>query len=41
MKDIRRDKMLKPYKELVKIDVLPFCEERESKDDNGKKIKVP
>ena len=33
--------MLKPYSELVKIDVLPFCEERETKDDNGKKIKVP
>lgn len=33
--------MLKPYNELVKIDVLPFCEEREIKDDNGRKILVP
>lgn len=33
--------MLKPYKELVKIDVLPFCSYREAKDDSGKKIKVP
>jgi hypothetical protein len=33
--------MLKPYSELVKIDVLPFCEVRETKDENGKKIKVP
>ena len=33
--------MLKSYKELRKIDVLPFCEMREAKDDNGKKIQVP
>ena len=32
---------LKPYSELRKIDVLPYCEQRETKDDNGKKIKVP
>ena len=33
--------MLKPYSELVKIDVLPFCDMREAKDDSGKKIQVP
>lgn len=33
--------MLKPYSELRRIDVLPFCEERETKDDKGKSIKVP
>ncbi len=33
--------MLKTYNELRKIDVLPFCEEREAKDDRGKSIKVP
>lgn len=33
--------MLKTYDELVKIDVLPFCDKREAKDDNGKKIQVP
>ena len=33
--------MLKPYSELVKIDVLPFCDMREAKDDKGKSIKVP
>ena len=32
--------MLKPYKELVAIDVTPFCDKREAKDDNGKKIEV-
>lgn len=32
---------LKPYNELVKVDVLPFCEYRDAKDDNGKKIQVP
>lgn len=32
---------LKPYQELVKLDVLPFCEMREAKDDRGKKISVP
>lgn len=33
--------MLKPYNELVKIDVEPFCEFREAKDDKGKTIQVP
>lgn len=33
--------MLKPYNELAKFDVLPFCEMREAKDDSGKTIKVP
>lgn len=33
--------MLKPYNELRKIDILPFCEMRDAKDDNGKKIQVP
>lgn len=33
--------MLKPYSELVKIDVLPYCDKREAKDDKGKKIQVP
>lgn len=33
--------MLKSYEELRKIDVLPFCEERETKDEHGKKVKVP
>lgn len=33
--------MLKPYNELKKIDVLPFCEYRDAKDDRGKVIKVP
>ncbi|MBQ8893399.1 MAG: DUF1071 domain-containing protein [Clostridia bacterium] len=33
--------MLKPYAEMRKIDVLPFCEMREAKDDKGKKIEVP
>lgn len=33
--------MLKPYSELVKIDVLPRCDKREAKDDKGKKILVP
>lgn len=32
---------LKPYSELRKIDVMPFCEQRETKDDKGKTIKVP
>ena len=29
------------YDELVKIDVTPFCDTRDAKDDNGKTIKVP
>lgn len=33
--------MLKPYSELVKIDVLPYCEHRKAKDDSGKTIEVP
>ena len=33
--------MLKPYSELVKLDVMPYCDMREAKDDNGKTIKVP
>lgn len=33
--------MLKPYSELVKIDVLPYCDKREAKDDRGKKVQVP
>lgn len=33
--------MLKSYKELRQIDVRPFCDLREAKDDNGKKIEVP
>lgn len=33
--------MLKPYSELVKVDVLPFCEYREAKDDKKRTIQVP
>lgn len=33
--------MLKSFNEMRKIDVLPYCEEREAKDDKGKTIKVP
>jgi hypothetical protein len=33
--------MLKSFDELRKIDVSPYCELREAKDDNGKTIKVP
>ena len=33
--------MLKPYKELVNIDVLPYCDKREARDDKGRKIEVP
>ena len=32
---------LKPYHELVKLDVLPHCDMREAKDERGKKIQVP
>ena len=32
---------LKPFSELVNLDVLPFCDKREAKDDKGKKIEVP
>lgn len=33
--------MLKPYSDLVKIDVLPYCDKRKAKDDTGKSIDVP
>ena len=33
--------MLKSYAEMRKIDVLPHCDLREAKDDQGKKIQVP
>ena len=33
--------MLKPYSELIKVDVLPFCEYREAKDDKKRTIQVP
>ena len=33
--------MLKSYRELRAVDVLPYCEQREAKDDNGRKIMVP
>lgn len=33
--------MLKPYSELRKIDVLPFCEYRKAKDDKGNSVDVP
>lgn len=33
--------MLKPYWELRAIDVLPFCDVRKAKDDNGRTIDVP
>lgn len=33
--------MLKPYSELVKLNVLPYCATREAKDDRGRKIEVP
>lgn len=32
---------IKSFAEMRKIDVLPFCEYREAKDDKGKKIQVP
>lgn len=32
---------LKPYNELVKLDVSGCCDLRDAKDENGKKIKVP
>lgn len=32
--------MLKKYSELVNIDVTPFCDTREAKDDKGRKIEV-
>lgn len=33
--------MLKPYDELVKVDVLPHCEHRDAKNDRGDTISVP
>lgn len=33
--------MLKSYSELSKIDVTPYCDYRDAKDDQGRKIKVP
>lgn len=33
--------MIKSFNEMRKIDVLPYCEEREAKDDKGNAIKVP
>jgi len=33
--------MLKSYSELRRMNVLPFCEHRKAKDDNGKEINVP
>ena len=32
---------IKSYAEMRKIDVLPYCETREAKDDRGRKIEVP
>lgn len=33
--------MLKPFLEMYEIDVAPYCEYREAKDENGKKLKIP
>ena len=33
--------MLKPFSELYQLDVTKYCDMREAKDDNGKKIQVP
>lgn len=33
--------MIKSWNEMRKIDVLPHCEVRETKDDKGRKIEVP
>mgnify|MGYP003294888651 CR=1 FL=1 len=32
---------LKSFNELRKIDVLPYCDSRETKDEKGKKVSVP
>lgn len=32
---------IKSYAEMRKIDVIPYCEVREAKDDKGRKIEVP
>ncbi|NCB47984.1 DUF1071 domain-containing protein [bacterium] len=33
--------MLKPYSEMRKINVLPFCDKRKGKDENGNPIEIP
>lgn len=33
--------MLKPFNELVKLDVRPLCGFREAKDERGNTVKVP
>lgn len=33
--------MLKSFEELTKIDVTPYCDMRDAKDERGKNIKVP
>lgn len=33
--------MLKSFDELIKLDVRPFCDVRDAKDESGKTIKVP
>ena len=32
---------LKPYSELIKIDILPYCDVRDGKNDKGQNIKIP
>ena len=32
---------IKSYAEMRKIDVLPYCDQRDAKDDKGRSIKVP
>ena len=33
--------MLKKFDELYKIDVMPYCDTKEGKDDKGRKIEIP
>lgn len=33
--------LTKSFNEMAKIDVLPYCQTREAKDDRGKKIEIP
>lgn len=33
--------MLKSFNELVQLDVMPYCDKRKAKDENGKQIEVP
>lgn len=33
--------MLKPFSELVQLDVRPYCSVRDAKDERGNIIKVP